>query len=84
MKLPRVVVRLPGDDKEALDRLRDRYFDETRRGISRAAVVRAILRRVLAGAGERRASEVLREPEVAAASLRAAPLRSRGAPAERT
>jgi hypothetical protein len=55
------MVRFPEDEKDALDRLRARYFDETKQRISRAAIVRILLRRALAGADERKAVDVLRE-----------------------
>jgi hypothetical protein len=73
MRLARVVVRLAEGDKEAIDRLRDRYFAETRQGLSRAAVLRAVVHRLLANADEQKATEVLRAPEVAASTIRACP-----------
>ena len=68
--LSRTVVRLPKGDKESLDRLRDRYFEETHRGISRAAVIRILVLRGLEGADERKATEVIPGHEIARTSPR--------------
>jgi hypothetical protein len=72
MKLARVVIRLFPVDRAAIDRLRDRYFEETRDRLSRAAVARALVGQALAGADRRRATEVLPDAAVARAVVRRA------------
>jgi hypothetical protein len=63
LRYARVVVRFPIDERDALDRLRDRYFDDTGRGLSRASVVRVLVHRALDGADAQKAADVLGEPE---------------------
>ena len=75
MRLSRVVVRLPANDRDGLDRLRKRYFDETSRGISRAAIVRALVEQALRTADGQAATDVLRALESEAPSLRLRPSR---------
>lgn len=77
MRHTRVVVRFAVVDREALDRLRKRYFEETKRGISRAAVVRTLVSMGLTGADLRNAAEVLPVSVLATASMRACPPRSK-------
>jgi hypothetical protein len=77
MRHTRVVVRFEVKDREALDRLRERYFAETKRGISRAAIVRTLVSMGLTGADLRNAAEVLPLSVLAAASMRACPPRSK-------
>jgi hypothetical protein len=65
MTLKRVVFRFPPEQTEALDRLRERYFDETRVRLSRASVARVLMGKALEGVDRRKASEVLSEEAVA-------------------
>lgn len=73
MRLARVVVRLPAGDKQGLDRLRHRYFEETQRGLSRAALIRILVQRGLIGADAHKATDLLLAPEISASSLRSCP-----------
>ncbi len=59
MKLARVVVRFPVGEREGLDRLRTRYFEESGRGLSRASIVRVLVHRALDGIEDRSAADVL-------------------------
>ncbi len=59
MKLQRIAVRFPSDDVDAVDQLRARYADESRRRLSRASVVRVLLHLALRGADNRSATETL-------------------------
>ncbi len=77
MRHTRVVVRFAVGDREALDRLRRRYFEETKRGISRAAIVRTLVSMGLTGADFRTAAEVLPVSVLAASSMRERPPRPR-------
>ncbi len=70
MKLARVVFRIPVANRDAIDRLCDRYFDETHTRVSRAAVARILLDQALAGADRRKATEVLPDAAVARAVVR--------------
>jgi hypothetical protein len=70
MKLKRTVIRFPSPEREGLDRLRARYFAETKRRVSRAAVVRILVRRGLADAEGKEASAVFRPEEIAESSFR--------------
>ncbi len=44
MPMTRIVVRMPPEERDALDRLRTHYFDTTKCRISRAALVRVLVR----------------------------------------
>lgn len=59
MKLKRIAVRFPNDDVDALDQLRARYADESRRRLSRASVVRVLVHLALRGADDRSATQTL-------------------------
>lgn len=74
----RTVVRFPKQDKEAIDRLRSRYFDETKRGLSRAALVRILVHRGLREADSQRATEIIDARAIARASARNIPPKQRG------
>ena len=73
MKLTRVVVRFSKDDRDALDELRERCFKETRRGVSRAAVVRTLVSVGLTAADMSSTADVLPRDVLEASSLRDCP-----------
>jgi hypothetical protein len=79
MSMTRIVVRMPPDERDALDRLRDRYYDTTRRRISRAALVRVMVRMGLVGADARDSPESLPEAHVTQAALQTGLKRRAGA-----
>jgi hypothetical protein len=70
MTLKRVVFRFPPEQTEALDRLTERYFDETKVSLSRASVARVLMGEALAHAEHRKATEVLPHEAVARAVVR--------------
>ncbi len=78
MTLARVVFRLPHLDREALDDLRRRYFDETGTRLSRASVARVLLSQAIAKAVHRRATDVLPSAAVARAVVRKQPTQREG------
>jgi hypothetical protein len=70
MTLKRVVLRFPSGQTEALDRLRERYFDETKIRLSRASVARVLMEKALADVDRRKAREVLSQEAVDRAVVR--------------
>jgi hypothetical protein len=73
----RVVFRLEPEQRAGLDRLRERYFDETKVSLSRASVARVLVSQGLVGAEQRKATEVLPDEAVVRAVVRAVGVRRR-------
>jgi hypothetical protein len=77
MALKRVVLRFPPSEIEALDGLKERYFQETTVRLSRASVARVLMGEALAAAAHRRATEVLPAVAVARTVVRGVVARGR-------